>query len=123
MLEVKSSTKGMLVPRMTTTQRVAIGAPAEGLFVYDTTTHTFWYRNNTLWINIAPPAGQPPAISDASSGAMSRTLKEQQALIENQKSRIATLEELNASMQTDLKTLQTQVAGLIKSNEGKPLNP
>ena len=39
MLDVKSTTKGMLVPRMTTTQRDAITTPATGLMVYNTTTN------------------------------------------------------------------------------------
>lgn len=48
-LDVSSTTAGMLTPRMTTAQRTAIAAPATGLFVYDTTTGTFWYFNGTIW--------------------------------------------------------------------------
>lgn len=36
MLDVVSTTSGMLIPRMTTAQRNAIGAPANGLQVFDT---------------------------------------------------------------------------------------
>ena len=36
MLDVTSTSKGMLVPRMTTAQRTAIAAPTNGLLVYDT---------------------------------------------------------------------------------------
>jgi len=43
MLDVKSTTKGMLVPRMTTIQRAAITTPATGLLVFDETTGSFWY--------------------------------------------------------------------------------
>lgn len=43
MLEVKSTIKGMLIPRMTTDQRNAIGSPAEGLLVYDTDMGGFYY--------------------------------------------------------------------------------
>ncbi|MEI6436898.1 MAG: hypothetical protein WCP32_18895, partial [Bacteroidota bacterium] len=35
-LDIKSKTKGMLIPRMTKTQRVAISQPANGLLVYQT---------------------------------------------------------------------------------------
>ena len=35
-LDVQSSTKGMLVPRMTLSERIDIAAPAAGLFVYQT---------------------------------------------------------------------------------------
>lgn len=37
-LDVVSTTKGFLPPRMTTTQRNAISSPAEGLVIYNTTT-------------------------------------------------------------------------------------
>ncbi|WP_073357355.1 hypothetical protein [Dysgonomonas macrotermitis] len=36
-LEIVSSDKGILIPRMTSAQRVAMVNPAEGLIVYDTT--------------------------------------------------------------------------------------
>ena len=38
LLEVSSTTKGFLPPRMTTTQRDAISSPAAGLVIYNTTT-------------------------------------------------------------------------------------
>lgn len=41
--------KGMLPPRMTTTQRLAIASPAEGLMVYDLTLHQMAYFNGTIW--------------------------------------------------------------------------
>jgi hypothetical protein len=37
-LEISSTNKGILFPRMTTTQRDAITSPAEGLMIYNTTT-------------------------------------------------------------------------------------
>ena len=52
MLDVKSTTKGMLIPRMTTTQRDAITSPATGLMVYNTTTTAFNYYNGTVWVAI-----------------------------------------------------------------------
>lgn len=39
----------MLIPRITSTERIAIAAPATGLLVYDTTTLQFWYFNGTTW--------------------------------------------------------------------------
>lgn len=48
-LEIVSTDKGLLIPRMTTAQRVAINSPATGLMVYETTTNSFWYYNGTEW--------------------------------------------------------------------------
>lgn len=49
-LELESTTKGLLFPRMTTTQRNAIGTPAAGLVVYDTTEGAIYHRNGTDWV-------------------------------------------------------------------------
>ena len=43
MLDVQSTEKGMLVPRMTTAQRPAIASPANGLLVFDNDTGSFWF--------------------------------------------------------------------------------
>lgn len=48
-LQVNSTTQGMLVPRMTTTQRDAVSSPVEGLLIYNTTTSQFEYRNASAW--------------------------------------------------------------------------
>lgn len=50
MLDITSTTGGILIPRMTTAQRTAIAGPATGLKVYDTTTGTFWWYNGTVWV-------------------------------------------------------------------------
>ncbi|MFZ4706605.1 MAG: hypothetical protein ACOYMF_11420 [Bacteroidales bacterium] len=52
MLDVKSSSKGMLVPRMTTAQRTAIVSPAAGLLVFDNTTNSFWFYGAAAWKEI-----------------------------------------------------------------------
>jgi len=49
MLDVVSNAKGLLAPRMTTAQRTAISAPADGLLVYDTDTHSFWFYKSSAW--------------------------------------------------------------------------
>jgi hypothetical protein len=50
-LDVASTTKGFLPPRMTTTQKNAISSPASGLMVYDTTLNQMSYYNGTSWVN------------------------------------------------------------------------
>ena len=51
-LDVKSTGKGILIPRMTTVQRTAITSPATGLLVFDTGTNAFWYYNGTAWTKL-----------------------------------------------------------------------
>ena len=45
-LELQSTLRGFLAPRMTTVQREDIPSPAQGLLVFDTTTQSFWYYNS-----------------------------------------------------------------------------
>ena len=52
MLDITSTTSGLLIPRMSSVQRVAIASPATGLKVYDTTTNTFWYFNGVIWVQL-----------------------------------------------------------------------
>lgn len=53
-VDISSTDKGMLTPRLTTAQRTAILNPAEGLFVYDTDEDAFYYYDTTsaAWIKI-----------------------------------------------------------------------
>ena len=49
-VQIDSTTRGFLPPRMTTTERNAITSPAAGLMVYDTTLNVIMYYNGTSWI-------------------------------------------------------------------------
>src|SRR5204863_2347187 len=51
-VDIKSTTKGLLIPRMTTSQRLLI-PQTNGLMVYDITTKSFWYSDGTAWKNIS----------------------------------------------------------------------
>ena len=42
-LDVQSTDKGVLLPRLTTVQRIAISNPATGLLVFDSDTESFWF--------------------------------------------------------------------------------
>jgi hypothetical protein len=58
LLEIKSTTKGLLIPRMLAKQRTAIIKPAEGLMVYQTDgTKGFYFYNGTAWVALAGTAG------------------------------------------------------------------
>ncbi len=51
MLEMSSTSGGLLIPRMTAAQKVAIGTPATGLLIYQTDAPVgFWYYNGTSWL-------------------------------------------------------------------------
>ena len=50
LLDISSTTKGFLQPRMTSTQRGAIVTPTVGLQVYDLTTKSNWFFDGNIWI-------------------------------------------------------------------------
>ncbi len=52
LLEMESSNKGLLIPRMTTAQRDAIASPATGLEIYNTSTGLFNYYDGSVWVAI-----------------------------------------------------------------------
>ena len=58
LLDITSSSAGILIPRMTETDRTNIASPATGLLVYQTNnTAGFWFYNGSSWINIPTTAG------------------------------------------------------------------
>ncbi len=57
LLEIKSTTKGLLIPRMTQAQRNVITSPATGLMIYQTNaTPGFYYYGGGGWKSVAPKA-------------------------------------------------------------------
>lgn len=54
LLDVQSTTRGFLPPRMTTTQRNAIASPAAGLTIFNTTTSREEGYDGTAWIPRIP---------------------------------------------------------------------
>lgn len=51
-LEISSTTRGVLLPRMTTTQRDAISSPADGLLIYNSTNSKFQGRAGGAWVDL-----------------------------------------------------------------------
>ncbi len=52
LLELFSTSRGLLVPRMTTVQRDAIVSPATGLLIYNLDNQRFEYYNGSQWIAV-----------------------------------------------------------------------
>lgn len=52
LLDLSSTTRGFLTPRMTTAQRNAIVAPVKGLLVYDTDVNAMYHFNGSAWATV-----------------------------------------------------------------------
>lgn len=68
-LDLTSTNQGFLPPRMTTAQRNAIPAPAEGLMIYNLDCKDINFYNGTTWISMLLQS--PAAISATGSGSTS----------------------------------------------------
>jgi len=66
MLDIKSTDKGLLIPRMNAAQRLAIAAPTTGLLVYQTDGNDgFYFYNGTAWISLTDATDTPATLADA----------------------------------------------------------
>lgn len=64
MLDVKSTTQGMLIPRMTGALRSAIGNPVNGLMVYQTDSVSgVYYYNGSVWQRIGDSDGSETKVT------------------------------------------------------------
>lgn len=59
LLGLNSTSRGFLLPRLTTTQKTAITLPETGLQVYDSTVNRPSYYNGTTWVNIGTGGASP----------------------------------------------------------------
>lgn len=83
-LDIESTNKGILIPRMTTVQKIAIATPAEGLLVYDTTlkciTQNAGTTTSPVWVCLSGKDAQngffymPTIAVDASSVVTGKTI-------------------------------------------------
>lgn len=56
-MTISSTAKGVLLPRMTTTQQNAISSPATGLLLYNTDTADYMQYNASAWKRVGGPGG------------------------------------------------------------------
>jgi hypothetical protein len=71
MLDVSSTTKGLLPPRMTSAQKNAITNPADGLLVFDTNTQSYWFRQSGAWTELSN--GNPWTLSGIAGNEIKNT--------------------------------------------------
>lgn len=67
LLEIASTTKGLLIPRMNALQRNAIAAPAKGLLTFDNTVNSFFYYDGTAWQQLITGNSESPWVKSASA--------------------------------------------------------
>jgi len=67
-LDVNSTEKGFLIPRLSTTERDAITVPASSLLIYNTTTKCFEFYENGNWHALGCACVDPPAQPSAITG-------------------------------------------------------
>jgi hypothetical protein len=74
-LEIKSTKKGLLIPRMTKTQRDSIASPATGLLIFQTnSTPGFYDFNGTAWAAVSPKGVNTTLSNLVSPTAVSQSL-------------------------------------------------
>ncbi|HIB37251.1 MAG TPA: hypothetical protein EYO36_06750, partial [Mesonia sp.] len=56
-LDISSTNSGVLIPRMTTAQRLAISNPSSGLLVFDTDVNGFYFYNTDTWLHLSTETG------------------------------------------------------------------
>jgi hypothetical protein len=59
-LDIVSNTTGILIPRLTTSQRNSISSPAQGLLIFNTSSNSFEYYDGTSWQTIITATSTVP---------------------------------------------------------------
>ena len=73
LLDVVSTSKGMLVPRMTTLQMNAVAAPSNGLIIYNTDSSCFCYYNSSVWKSLCNAGANGATGPTGAAGATGAT--------------------------------------------------
>lgn len=66
-LDIQSNSKGILIPRLTTTQRTSmvLNTAQTGLLVYDNNLQQFWFWDGTQWVQIGAGSSSCTSLNDA----------------------------------------------------------
>ena len=74
-LEIKSTTQGILIPRMTKTKRDSIVTPATGLMIFQTNNSPgFYFYDGSAWTAMVTPAGANKNLSNLTATAVNQNL-------------------------------------------------
>lgn len=61
-LDIKSDSKGLLIPRLTTAVRTGMTSPERGLLVFDSELNGFFYYDGSEWLALSTPIGVGEAL-------------------------------------------------------------
>lgn len=72
-LDIRSTEKGVLLPRLTTTERLAISSPSDGLLLFDSDMDMFFFAIEGKWFALNPwktehTSSSPMTVFDSSHG-------------------------------------------------------
>ena len=85
MLDVKSTNKGVLLPRLTTGQRNAVINPATGLLVFDTDENNFYFYDGTAWLNVSSGSETDPEVTMSTVNTVPRWNGSSLALLQSRR--------------------------------------
>jgi len=64
---LRSNDKGLLIPRMTTTERNNIPSPINGLMIYNSITNSFNFYDGIIWKEFVAAAGTVNSVSGSAN--------------------------------------------------------
>ncbi len=107
LLDLKSENQGVLVPRMTASQRSLIASPATGLMVYQTDApQGFYFYNGSAWTSLS-------TVAQSGIDAITAENDSQNARLDNVESAVSNLTNENDVQESMLFSLSTGVNSLI----------
>ena len=68
LVQLDSTTSGLLIPRMTEAERDLIASPATSLLIFNTTANQYNYYDGSVWLNIGGSADSMPDGTEGSPG-------------------------------------------------------
>lgn len=137
-LEMRTTSKGVLIPRMTSAERDLISLPANGLMIYNTSTSRFNFYNGSAWVILVSDsavylsldAGSPlttSSTSDVVISDMTQTASETATYLVLFNSQV-TIPEANktegintATLASDLNLIYTDIMAIPATSSTHPL--